>query len=150
MNRPLPPPHPSLPRPPVAGSQIQSLQPSTSYGAYPAHYTYSSHYAQAYYPQIPQSAPAAGFNFSSTTTNTINQGKGPPVHMMSTWYQAGNIRCSYPGCAFRGSQQSVEIHKMDRHLIYPPDWDKRKKKAEWDADPSLKGYPVLLLRLWKR
>lgn len=27
---------------------------------------------------------------------------------------------------------------MDRHLIYPPGWDK-KKKSDWDADPSLKG-----------
>ncbi|KAG5654100.1 hypothetical protein H0H81_007514 [Sphagnurus paluster] len=31
---------------------------------------------------------------------------------------------------------------MDRHLIYPPGWDKRSKKSEWDADPSLKGKPI--------
>ncbi|KAG6845768.1 hypothetical protein H0H87_003822 [Tephrocybe sp. NHM501043] len=31
---------------------------------------------------------------------------------------------------------------MDRHLIYPPDWDRRPKKLEWDADPSLKGKPI--------
>jgi hypothetical protein len=29
---------------------------------------------------------------------------------------------------------------MDRHLIYPPGWEKRKKGGDWDADPSLKGY----------
>ncbi|KAF4572830.1 hypothetical protein EYR36_007340 [Pleurotus pulmonarius] len=29
---------------------------------------------------------------------------------------------------------------MDRHLIYPPGWDKQRKKNDWDADPSLKGY----------
>lgn len=31
---------------------------------------------------------------------------------------------------------------MDRHLIFPPGWDKRKKRQEWDADPTLKGKPV--------
>lgn len=29
---------------------------------------------------------------------------------------------------------------MDRHLIYPPGWDKRTN--EWDADPSLKGWVI--------
>jgi len=28
---------------------------------------------------------------------------------------------------------------MDRHLIYPSGWEKRQKKRDWDADPSLKG-----------
>ncbi|KAJ3800460.1 hypothetical protein GGU11DRAFT_677127 [Lentinula aff. detonsa] len=58
----------------------------------------------------------------------------------STWYQPGNNRCSYKNCTFTGSAKSVEIHRMDRHLIYPPGWDKRKKG--WDADPSLKGKPI--------
>ncbi|KXN89944.1 hypothetical protein AN958_04948 [Leucoagaricus sp. SymC.cos] len=31
---------------------------------------------------------------------------------------------------------------MDRHLIYPPNWDKKKKGSDWDADPSLKGKTV--------
>lgn len=31
---------------------------------------------------------------------------------------------------------------MDRHLIFPPGWDKQKKTDNWDADPSLKGKPV--------
>ena len=34
---------------------------------------------------------------------------------------------------------------MDRHLIYPPGWEK-KKKPSWDADPSLKGSVVLFFR----
>ncbi|KAJ3737136.1 hypothetical protein DFJ43DRAFT_988786 [Lentinula guzmanii] len=58
----------------------------------------------------------------------------------STWYQPGNNRCSYKNCTFTGSAKSVETHRMDRHLIYPPGWDKRKKG--WDADPSLKGKPI--------
>lgn len=31
---------------------------------------------------------------------------------------------------------------MDRHLIHPAGWEKRKKQPEWDADPSLKGKPI--------
>lgn len=140
------PSHPSLPRRPVAGPQTQ---PITPYGcAYPDPNTYSSHYAQAYYPQIaPQSAPS-GFNFSSAATDGTNKIKGTPVHLMSTWYRSGNTRCSYPACAFQGSQKSVELHRMDRHLIYPPGWDKRKNKSEWDADPSLKGYNCPFAFVW--
>ncbi|KAI0660463.1 nuclear fragile X mental retardation-interacting protein 1-domain-containing protein [Cubamyces menziesii] len=33
---------------------------------------------------------------------------------------------------------------MDRHLIYPPGWENRKKKDDWDADPSLKGKPIFI------
>ncbi|KAJ3848917.1 hypothetical protein EV368DRAFT_75976 [Lentinula lateritia] len=61
----------------------------------------------------------------------------------SAWYQAGHERCTYRGCKFTGSAKCVEIHMMDRHLIYPPGWDSRKKK-DWDADPSLKGKPLLI------
>ncbi|KAH7931085.1 hypothetical protein BV22DRAFT_999201 [Leucogyrophana mollusca] len=57
-----------------------------------------------------------------------------------SWYQPGNSRCTRQGCTFTGSQKSVEIHMMDRHLIYPPGWEKRKD--DWDADPSLKGKPI--------
>ena len=28
---------------------------------------------------------------------------------------------------------------MDRHLIFPLGWEHRKRKDDWDADPSLKG-----------
>jgi hypothetical protein len=33
---------------------------------------------------------------------------------------------------------------MDRHLIYPHEWENQKKK-DWDADPSLKGYVLLVV-----
>jgi hypothetical protein len=55
------------------------------------------------------------------------------------WYQSGNVRCTYNGCRFTGSHKSVEIHNMDRHLIYPAGWEHRRREGDWDADPSLKG-----------
>lgn len=60
----------------------------------------------------------------------------------ASWYQPGNNKCSYPGCNFSGPHKALEIHKMDRHLIYPPRWEKRKQKSDWDADPSLKGKAI--------
>ncbi|KZP31249.1 hypothetical protein FIBSPDRAFT_1037703 [Athelia psychrophila] len=59
-----------------------------------------------------------------------------------SWYQFGTARCTNPGCAFTGSPKSLEMHMMDRHLVYPPGWDHRNKKPDWDADPSLKGKPI--------
>ena len=64
----------------------------------------------------------------------------PSQQHTPSWYQTGNVKCTYKGCTFTGSRKSVEIHNMDRHLIYPPGWKHRERKGDWDADPSLKGY----------
>ena len=63
----------------------------------------------------------------------------PPTH----WYTPGNSKCTCPGCTFTGSVKSVQIHMMDRHLIYPPGWHAHKRQSDWDADPSLKGYVLV-------
>ena len=55
------------------------------------------------------------------------------------WYAPGSSRCAHPGCGFAGAPKAVEVHMMDRHLVYPAGWDRRKRAGEWDADPSLKG-----------
>lgn len=127
--------------------------------------TYSSHYAQAYMQQYNQATnaqgytlsptynpnaqfpsyqnsplPVAGPSFSRTQSQSSSSGSVRPQgfgQANSSWYQAGHERCNYKDCTFSGSSKSVEIHKMDRHLIYPPGW---QKKPEWDTDPSLKGY----------
>ena len=55
-------------------------------------------------------------------------------------YTQGGHRCTHEGCSFTGTAKNVEIHLMDRHLVYPPGWVHRKK-GDWDADPSLNnGY----------
>lgn len=134
-------------------------QASYGPGAY-----YSSHYAQAYMqPLAGSSTTPQGYSISSTYNpsashypprNEIRKqeigGSRPSVgfptsHRTPSWYQAGNSRCTQANCAFTGSQKTVEVHMMDRHLIYPPGWEKRKKRDDWDTDPSLKGYVVLLI-----
>ncbi|KAJ4486250.1 hypothetical protein J3R30DRAFT_1474647 [Lentinula aciculospora] len=110
----------------------------------PQGYTMSSSYnSDAYVNNLQSqylSQSAAGPSFSRPQ-NPINGGlklqqSFSPAN--STWYQTGHIRCTYRGCSFTGSAKCVEIHMMDRHLIYPQGWDKRQQK-DWDADPSLKG-----------
>lgn len=91
----------------------------------------SSHYAQAYLQNslggfqqqtlAPQSSP-------STSTSTSFQSRPRP---------RGTHKCTHDHCEFSGSQKAVEVHMMDRHLIYPPNHNKKQK--DWDADPSLKG-----------
>ncbi|KAF9069135.1 hypothetical protein BDP27DRAFT_1223174 [Rhodocollybia butyracea] len=140
--------------------------------ANPYSQTYSSHYAQAYMQQYNAKplTNAEGYTISSTynaSPSYQNQfharndpqplagpsrpqsqsyGNGNSVRSLaqanSSWYQAGHDRCTYRGCNFTGSAKSVEIHMMDRHLIYPPGWDKQQKQSDWDADPSLKGQPI--------
>lgn len=112
--------------------------------------TVASHYAQAY-----QQHAQAHVNYMRHSTSTgiewaqpFNQGQtaGPsshnprrPFQNHGPWYEPGSHSCTHEGCRFTGSKKSVEIHMMDRHLVYPPGWEKRKRKSDWDADPSLIG-----------
>jgi hypothetical protein len=116
-----------------------------SFAPYPSYY--SSHYAQAY----------AFASTSASDNHTLAGGNHqpsplaiPPLHpdperpkpfhqRNSTWFQPGHHRCTYRDCSFLGSFKSLEIHRMDRHLIFPSDWGERKQEVTWDADPSLKG-----------
>ncbi|KAI0375391.1 hypothetical protein BV20DRAFT_933540 [Pilatotrama ljubarskyi] len=134
---------------------------SNPYGQpYAGQFAYqASHYAQAYAQYYngagPSNVTADGYTISSTyvpgtqydapqQARSVAQrpqfhggGQGQPG-----WYQPGTCRCTKPGCSFTGSKKAVEIHMMDRHLIYPPGWEHRKKRNDWDADPSLKGKPI--------
>ncbi|KAF9460814.1 hypothetical protein BDZ94DRAFT_1265215 [Collybia nuda] len=110
----------------------------------------SSHYIQAY--MNPPNArgwgnksfpPGPYFTKNSTPESTGGQNQPnsfPPTS--ATWYQPGNSKCTFKGCNFTASYKTLEIHMMDRHLIYPPRWEKKQKKHDWDADPSLKGKPI--------
>ncbi|EKM61161.1 uncharacterized protein PHACADRAFT_83190 [Phanerochaete carnosa HHB-10118-sp] len=156
-SRPGLPTHPSLPRAPhLAHSHPQAA--SNAYSPYQnaspafpqlgpgASYQYyaSTHYAQAY---TQNAAPAAG---QQPQYYTPTPGAGPSSapqftsQPSSRWAQPGTVRCKKPGCLFTASHKSVEIHMMDRHLIYPPGWENRKGKNDWDADPSLKGKPIMI------
>lgn len=103
-------------------------------------YTYSSTFVPGQ-----QSQPFPSTSFSNGGLGTGSSGfpfQTTPAPPSQSWYSPGNARCKQAGCRFSGSAKAVELHMMDRHLVYPPGWDKRKKRPDWDADPSLKGCVV--------
>jgi hypothetical protein len=106
------------------------------------HVAYSSHYAQAYQVQhYPLTYSASGLT-ETHSYGALSLTSRPVFHPpsnSSSWYSPGTCHCTYPDCNFVGSAKSLEIHCMDRHLIYPPGWKERKRKPDWDADPSLMG-----------
>lgn len=146
----------------IAGNAIRSALANPY-----AQYSMSSHYYQAYMQVMQPATNAEGYTLSSTYSPQHNTGgttfRSDPRDASSSihertndkkpdctggqthggWYQPGNCRCTRPGCAFTGSKKSVDIHMMDRHLIFPPGW---QKKDEWDTDPSLKGWVWFYIR----
>lgn len=100
-------------------------------------YTFSSTYASNAEPlTIPLPEPSELSIPNGTSKSATQNSRNPPRPF---WLTPGNFHCKYPGCNFRASQQSVEIHMMDRHLIYPKNW---KEEKHWDADQSLKGKEI--------
>ena len=93
----------------------------------------SSHYAQAYLQNSP-----GGFRQQAQTSQTAY----PSASFQPRPHPKGAHKCTYGQCTFSGSKKAVEIHMMDRHLIYPPDYN-RNKQRDWDTDPSLKGHVSL-------
>jgi len=171
QRRGFPVSHSSLPAAPSQSSNIVYAAPQAAYAisaaltnpygqaSHGSGTYYSSHYAQAYMQSLAgTSTTPQGYTLSSTYNPSVpyhqNETKRAETgssrrshefsasHRAPSWYQAGNSRCTHPNCIFTGSHKSVELHMMDRHLIYPPGWEKRKKKDDWDADPSLKGKPI--------
>lgn len=126
--------------------QAQQLAHTTSEG-----YTLSSTYdprATMYRGnsghQVPSSIRGRGQGHRTQASNIPRQ----PIQQRGSWYQPGNSRCTYHSCSFSGSSKAVEIHMMDRHLIYPPGWVQKKKGSDWDADPSLKGCIYTYMFSW--
>lgn len=114
----------------------------------PEGYTLSSTYG----PRASMYSPSTGSGGYQASSSVWGRGQGhrtqassiprQPIQQSGSWYQSGNSRCTYQSCSFFGSSKAVEIHMMDRHLIYPSGWVKKKKGSDWDADPSLKGKTV--------
>jgi hypothetical protein len=87
----------------------------------------SLHVNQALQPDFrPQNSP-----FMQNGTNYVANAFARPPRLGP----GGPVRCSYPGCGYSGYAKSVEIHKMDRHLIFPPGY--KPPKSAPDADIGL-------------
>ena len=102
-------------------------------------YSYSSTYNPSSHSSTPSFSNRPSRGPSASAGRSFPPRGAPPTH----WYTPGNSKCICPGCTFTGSVKSVQIHMMDRHLIYPPGWHAHKRQSDWDADPSLKGYVLV-------
>ncbi|CAE6521476.1 unnamed protein product [Rhizoctonia solani] len=95
------------------------------------------HYANAYYygqqgTAMTQSTtitvPPPGFSRHQPMASLV------PSHMRN---RTGPVKCGHEGCLFAGTHKEVEVHKMDRHLIFPPGWQEKvkgKRKRDGDDD----------------
>lgn len=100
----------------------------------------SSHYAQAYLQQnSPGGSQHQGLAHRPAPSASVHTSPSQPRPRPQ-----GTHKCTHGRCTFSGSQKTVEIHMMDRHLIYPPNYNKDKRR-DWDADPSLKGHVLPML-----
>lgn len=53
--------------------------------------------------------------------------------------------CSLSSCNYLGTVKDVEIHEMDRHLIFPPGWVEKKKNKPDACVPPFS--PLRFLRM---
>ena len=100
---------------------------STSSGSNMQPHYASAYYAQGYYaqPSVPQpmqiTVPSPGFARNQPMASLV------PIHMRN---RVGPVRCGHEGCMFAGSHKEVEVHKMDRHLIFPPGWQENQARGK--------------------
>ncbi|TIC00528.1 NADH-ubiquinone oxidoreductase [Wallemia mellicola] len=100
--------------------QQQQLQ-NASVGGYNAAY-YNYYNNQQFYPQQQQQQ---------------QQPHSKPKKQKQPQQQQS--KCSQPDCFITGSKKEVEIHMMDRHLIYPPGYleNEARKKASKPPKPTV-------------
>ncbi|CAE6416716.1 unnamed protein product [Rhizoctonia solani] len=88
----------------------------------PTHYANAYHYRQQGATMMPQptqiTVPSPGFSSHQPMASLV------PMHMRN---RTGPVRCGHEGCLFAGTHKEVEVHKMDRHLIFPPGWQEKGK-----------------------
>ena len=102
-----------------------------------ASYANSNYYAslQSAYrgegPSIPgqqqRSASMLNAQISSAYSHPYSTPRPPPPSRPFRQGPGGPYRCAHTGCPWSGpTPKTLEIHKMDRHLIFPPGWKPRK------------------------
>ncbi|KAF8605140.1 hypothetical protein BDV93DRAFT_522009 [Ceratobasidium sp. AG-I] len=107
--------------------QYNSQTHSASSGSNMQPHYASAYYAQGYYaqPSVPQpmqiTVPSPGFARNQPMASLV------PMHMRN---RVGPVRCGHEGCMFAGSHKEVEVHKMDRHLIFPPGWQEGQVRGK--------------------
>jgi hypothetical protein len=90
--------------------------------------------------QQQRSAPILNMQISSAYPRPYSTPQPPPPSRPIRHGPGGPYRCAHPGCPWSGpTPKALEIHKMDRHLIFPPGWKPRKGPPDGEG-----GYALLL------
>ena len=136
---PQAPQHSNLAWNPLAASLPQTSYANSNYyaslqSAYGEEYPYLSSQQQrsASIPtrQISSAYPRVGSASQPTPPiRSFRQGPGGPH------------RCAHSGCPWSGpTPKALEIHKMDRHLIFPPGW--KPHKGPPDGEGGYASFPL--------
>ena len=88
--------------------------------------------------QQQQSAPILNTQISSAYPLPYSSRQPPPTSRPFRHGPGGPHRCAHPGCPWSGpTPRTLEIHKMDRHLIFPPGWKPRKGPPDGEGGYAL-------------
>lgn len=116
----------------------QSSNSSTAYGtAQPAGYVHSGYQAALQGP-ISDISTLQSNHWSRNASSAVATNYTPNAIRNCKplrYGPGGPIRCSYPGCSYSGYTKDVEVHRMDRHLIFPPGY--KAKKGPPDGEIGL-------------
>ncbi|CDZ97037.1 Zinc finger, CCCH-type [Phaffia rhodozyma] len=122
--------------------------PSNPYQQTPQGYTLSTHFTSQ--PVSSPSAPSSS-SFTPKSSSSISDHPHPTAGRSEKKakqpkldHQALNPaqrmrNCQLSSCHFTGLEKDVEIHEMDRHLIYPVGWKEKmeRKKAKSNGGPPV-------------
>lgn len=142
-----------LPPRPASSSQTALAAPgyahihqTPNYNSYNSSGAYSSSY---YRPSAAQNIlvnPYAPTQFSQAlpSNNSLyphngihNNASSSSTSQFRSPQSRGAFPCSRQGCSYTGvSRQDTETHMMDRHFIYPPGYNSRKRKREEGGGPD--------------
>jgi FMR1-interacting protein 1 (NUFIP1) len=120
-------------------------QPSTPYSVPLRFPTFLPPLVNPYAPEQFSNLPtnAQGYTLSSSYVPTSvseyqSQPRATPGRGFAPSFGGGgNIPCKRQGCSYMGrSNKEIELHMMDRHFIYPPRWNERKRKRDDGGGPD--------------
>src|SRR5258706_13893120 len=130
-------------QPNSAWNPLAASLPGTSY----ANSNYYASLQSAYRGEGPsissqqqRSAPIFNTQISSAYPHPYSTHQPRPPSRPIRQGPGGPYRCAHLGCPWSGpAPKTLEIHKMDRHLIFPPGWKPRKGPPDGEG-----GYALFL------
>lgn len=134
---------PQAPQPPsLALNHVAAPLPRASYANSNYYASLQSSYSQgnpSVFSQQQRNASILTRNITSVHPHLDSTSHSAPPIRSFRHGPGGPHRCAQPGCPWSGpTPEALKIHKMDRHLIFPPGWKPRKGPPDGEG-----GYALL-------